>query len=72
MSTLNKLPDGSDSPEYDCTAVSRFDGTEKTLRITEWWNEGRRVETIAQSAEGAFYDAFDKEPFKVIEIAKVG
>ncbi len=68
--TLNKLPDGTDAPKYEVTAVS-FSGEEKTITLTEWWYEGRKVESIEDSAQSAFYDAFDKESFMVVSIVRI-
>lgn len=68
--SLNKLPDGTDSPRFRVTAVS-FSGEEKTLELQEWWFEGRRVETIEKSAEDAFYMAFDKESSHITEIVEI-
>lgn len=71
MSSLNKLPDGSPSPVFDCTAECGIDGTYKHLEITEWWFEGKKVESIEESAESYFYDAFDKGPFTVTDIVRI-
>lgn len=69
--SLNKLPDGSNSPRFICKAIGNADGEEKTLELTEWWCDGKKVETIEQSAESYFYDAFDKASFEVISIEKI-
>ncbi len=69
MSTLNKLPDGSPSPVFTCVAES-YEGERKVLELTEWWCDGRKVETIEESAEGYFYDVFDKASFTVISIER--
>ncbi|MCP3669159.1 MAG: hypothetical protein GY814_01720 [Gammaproteobacteria bacterium] len=69
-SALNKLPDGSPAPVFRCVAVG-FDGEKKTLDLTEWWWEGVKVETIEESTESYFYNAFDKGSFDVISITKL-
>ena len=68
--TLNKLPNGSDAPRYECKAKSIHDEDDvRTLILTEWWNEGKLIESIEQSAESYFYDVFDKESFEIITIS---
>ncbi len=68
---LNVLPDGTPSPKYKVTAMCYFDEEEKTEILQEWWNNGKMVETIQESAEGCFYEVFDKAPFKILEIVKL-
>jgi len=75
IGTLNKLPDGSPSPKYRCTAVGYACGEEKTVVLQEWWYDGRLVESIEDSAEDYFYgegeSGFDKSPFNITSIEKV-
>jgi hypothetical protein len=70
MTTLNKLPDGSPAPVFTCVAEG-VDGEVKTLELTEWWYEGKKVETIEESAQHYFYDAFDKGSFEVKSITRI-
>ena len=71
--TLNILPTGGPSPQYECTAVGDYCGTEKTVVLTEWWCEGKQVEDIIVSAENYFYEecGFDKAPFTILSITKI-
>ena len=70
--SLNKLPDGSPSPKYKCTAIGDYCGTVKSVVLTEWWCDGERVESIEESAEEYFYgDAgFDKATFKLVSVVQ--
>ncbi len=56
---------------YECVAIAYLDDEVKTVVLTEWWFEGKLVESIEESAKHYFYDAFDKSPFKVVSIEKV-
>lgn len=69
--SLNKLPNGEDSPRYKCTAYRPSTGETHTAVLTEWWCDGKRVESIEESAENYFYDFFDKGIFKITKIQKV-
>lgn len=62
--TLNKLPDGTDSPKFECV-VEGMDGRRAVLVAQEWWYNGKRVQTIEATAHDYFYTAFDKAPFKI-------
>lgn len=71
--SLNILPTGEPSPQYECTAIGEC-GTEKTVVLTEWWSDHKKVEDIKESAMNYFYDeaGFDKAPFKITSIRKIG
>ena len=71
MSTLNKLPDGSNAPEYKCVAYCEVLDETKTVTLIEWWYEGKKVQPIEQSAKEYFYEAFDKSPFKIKSVEEV-
>lgn len=73
--SLNKLPNGSPSPMYKCTAVNAYDDTDiKIVVLQEWWCDGRLCQPITQTAEEYFYgdgeSGFDKAPFKILSIVK--
>lgn len=68
--SLNKLPNGADAPRYKVTAVSASD-EERTIELIEWWNNGKRIQSIEDSARDAFYNLFDKESFEITEIKKL-
>ena len=71
MSTLNKLPDGSPAPQYAVTARA-YDAEEAVTEIlTEWWNEGKQVCSIEESAEDYFYGLFDKCGFIIEKIVRL-
>ncbi len=70
MSTLNKLPDGSPSPYYECTAIDT-DDIEHTETLQEWWCDGKKVMSIEESAEDYFYGYFDKCWFELTRVRKV-
>ena len=70
--SLNKLPDGSPSPKYKCTARGYYCGTVKSVVLTEWWYDGKKVESIEETAKKYFYDGagFDKAPFKLVSVVQ--
>ena len=71
--TLNVLPTGEPSPQYECTAVGDYCGTEKAVVLTEWWFNHKKVEDIEESAMNYFYEesGFDKAPFTILSITKI-
>lgn len=66
--SLNKLPNGKDSPRYSVTAIKTCDGEKHTTVFQEWWYEGKKVCDIETSAEDYFYNYFDKASFKITNI----
>jgi hypothetical protein len=68
--SLNKLPNGTPSPTYKCAAIGRHCRTVKTVVLTEWWYDGKKVESIETSAENYFSDAFGKASFTTLGIVK--
>lgn len=69
--SLNKLPNGKDSPRYLVTAIKDYDGEEATLELQEWWYAGKKVEDIEVSAKNRFYDYFDKHSFEITNIEMI-
>ena len=69
--TLNLLPNGEPSPFYLCTAINPNTDEEKTVVLTEWWYDYKKIESIENSANSYFYDVFDKGPFEIISIKKL-
>ena len=57
--------------KYKCTARGELDDQIITVVLEEWVYKGELVESIESSAEEYFYEAFDKHPFKIIEIEKL-
>jgi hypothetical protein len=70
MSTLNRLPDGTQSPRFKCVAESHWDREVKTVVLQEWWYDYKRVESIHSSAKSYFYEAFRKCPSTIVSITK--
>ena len=64
---LNILPNGKPSAKYECTASNDYEET-RTVVLTEWWYDGKKVESIEKSADSYFYEYFDKAPFKIESI----
>ncbi len=59
--------------KYLCTGTALRNGVMVTLtaELEEWWYEGRKVETIEETARGYFYDAFDKAGLESLRVEQL-